>query len=690
MLSTQLLNKPGVLRFSGYSQELRDFLQESCKRATQCGQILYVGLQNPTNEQVQYLRTKDLPKFEMSAWFVYKALSKCLVALSPKQRGDLTTAITADIRALSEAGKSDSSINNYVMKLLCWLYYRLSQVLTKLKDDNVPIIVYASKYTFYELHLMKILADYGCCVLYIDDTSTESDYGVIDRNGQLSTLIKLDGATKFPIGWSLKSEIELAETTKDWYDEQSLANLQMDETTGYNDIPDATGLLRLHVSGVCSEYENTLFTYTQSLNNSMFLTGAMLPARPDEIVKCTVNPDTVENLLSELYKKSNLTEATKKTFHTSFYMACKKHSVTKTQKCLALYGLCMRYASMLYGGYLFILNPVLTKTDAFVIDVLSKLIVNIVLLDPSKTIQTPTGFRVEEFSGELALFQYPTGRKASSVTTVASQAESVIRDVLYDDPTGLLGGHKVQTLSTVRLDCTYEEILQLWDEPLKMRQGYKLEDDNVKAPVIFAALNGIPENDAVTYTRQLRELKEADGIWCAGDFLREYLPNVNYAECTSNKKVSVDKIINLPVYRYGHLREEVQRHLISKMQEMLDLDVMKGFGRNGTENILFQVMLSLPDMVTQELQNFKFTEKNPKLMIIRNDKEQLSMYDTIAINYMSLLGFDVVIVIPTGYSVLDKYTATKLYKRFDFGNYSYKFDVMSVGRKRFMDKLFRR
>lgn len=685
MLSIELLNKPGVVRFNGYSNELRGLLQESCRR----GHVVDGGLQNPSTKQVQYLTEKGLGKFELSEGYTSEALSRCIGALSLNQRTKLAKAIVADIRTLNAAGKPECALGNYFTKLMCWLYYRLSAVLTQLKGDVVPIVVYVSKYSLYELHAMKVLADYGCCVLYIDSESTEQQYLSIDKTGVLSTLVECGNVSKFPAGWSLCNDIKAAESTKLWYDEAVLAQLKVDDSVGYVDLEEASGLLRLHVKGVFNDYENTLFTYTQSLHNSLFIAGPMLPVRPAEVVKCSSDVTTIEDLISNLYKESKLPTTVVKAYHTAFYKACKAQSVTKVQKCLMLYSLCMRYACLLPCGYLFVLNPMLGKNEEFVIDVLKNLQVNVVLLDTNKRVETPSGFRVEEYDTVMTLTQYPTGRKASSITTVASQAESDIRRVLYDDPTGLLRSDNVQSLATVRLDCTYEEILQLWDEPLRMRQGYELEDNVVKAPVIFAALNGVPEDDISRYARELRDLRE-NSLFATNTFFRGYLPSVNYAECTSNKRVSLDKILNLRDYKYGHLREEVQHHLISKMQEMLDLDIVKGFGRNGIENVMFQVMLTLPDDVIQALHNFNFTDRNPKLVVLRDSNEQLSLYDTIAINYMSLLGFDIVIIIPTGYNVLDKYSATRLYKKYDFGNYSYDFDIQLNRRKSFIDKLFRR
>ena len=127
-------------------------------------------------------------------------------------------------------------------------------------------------------------------------------------------------------------------------------------------------------------------------------------------------------------------------------------------------------------------------------------------------------------------------------------------------------------------------------------------------------------------------------------------------------------------------------------KKYINLGIIKGFGKHGIENVIVSVAFNLPDTVLQALQDFDFTKRNPKFIYLSTSTEQISLEMSILINYLSLLGFDVLYIVPTGYNVCNEYLDKVLYKDYEFGNYCYDF-IMTLAKsdkKSFMEKLFGR
>ena len=63
------------------------------------------------------------------------------------------------------------------------------------------------------------------------------------------------------------------------------------------------------------------------------------------------------------------------------------------------------------------------------------------------------------------------------------------------------------------------------------------------------------------------------------------------AEFFKNGKVQKAKIRAHPVYPYGVLREEIQEHILEKLQVLIDMRTIRGTFENGTEYTIVAVLL---------------------------------------------------------------------------------------------------
>ena len=150
-------------------------------------------------------------------------------------------------------------------------------------------------------------------------------------------------------------------------------------------------------------------------------------------------------------------------------------------------------------------------------------------------------------------------------------------------------------------------------------------------------------------------------------------------EFFKNRKLQKEKIKNHACYPYGFLREEMQDHILEKLQLLIDRRIIKGTFENGTEYTIIAVVLNLEKEIVRLLQRFDFTKKNPKLIYIHTTEQMISMEDSILTAFLNLAGFDVAFFVPTGYQCIEKYFNREIMEEHQIGEYVYDLQAPSFG-----------
>jgi hypothetical protein len=287
----------------------------------------------------------------------------------------------------------------------------------------------------------------------------------------------------------------------------------------------------------------------------------------------------------------------------------------------------------------------------------------------------------------------------SQMETVAYQAERELDTLLYQD-TGIYRNMQYGKANSVILKTMYEEIAILWKEELKYRPNFSTEHDRVKMPVIFAKVSGVKDGDIPKYWNSVRELMTEDTLVIRKvPYISYSTPNSIKPYVTSffkNGKLLKDKIKENANYQYGVLREEMQDHILDKLQLLIDQKTIKGTGENGTEYTIISTALNMSKEIVRVIQKFEFTKTNPKLLYINTGENIISIEDSILTAFLNLIGFDVVFFVPTGYQSVEKYFNNKLIEEHQMGNYVYDMNVPDLtpapsnNRKSLRDRLFRK
>lgn len=367
----------------------------------------------------------------------------------------------------------------------------------------------------------------------------------------------------------------------------------------------------------------------------------------------------------------------------------------------------LRYQSQLFSGYKGAEIPVFilmggcrTQREAMYISFLSRLPVDVLLLAPD--LNAPCCFTSPELlelkgTETLALRRYPQAAGTRQIDTAASHASHDLDTMLYSG-SGMYRSKQFAVGETITLRTTYDELFILWNQQLRYRSSFSTTDSTVNMPVLFASVAGVDKGDVPRYWHRIKELLTKDAV------LIDRLPHIPAGNPNPFQQLAVKSIrdgrINRqhimqdPKYPFALLRQDMQNHIMDKLQLMLDRRLIRGTMENGTEYTVVSTVLNMRKDFIRLLQAFDFTAINPKVVCISTDEQTASLEDAILLTFLNLVGFDVAIFVPTGYQTIERHLNDNLPVEHQAGDYVYDlrvpdFKTLPPLKRSFMD-LFRR
>lgn len=353
---------------------------------------------------------------------------------------------------------------------------------------------------------------------------------------------------------------------------------------------------------------------------------------------------------------------------------------------IAVYLLCWfkRCYSHLFEGWkpkhigcLIYMGACQNEREALFLRFLSKLPTDIVIFNPnleeSSCLQDPMLF-VQTYAESMVMKTFPQENSSMRISTAASQAERDLDGTLYND-TGLYRNRQFDAAQALVLNSTYEEIALYWDQELKYRPSFNTVNNTVMMPVLFAQVSGVKNGDMGAYWLSIKPLITADTI-----VVRQF-PMFTQADMTPiassavdfyrNGRLQRDKLKGHRQYPFAMLREETQDYILNKLQILIDQKTIKGTSENGMEYHIISTVLSMKKEWIRMIQKFDFTKKNPKVLCINTTEQMATKEDAILLAFMSLIGFDVVCYVPTGYQCFGQWYSSGILVEHQIGDYVY-------------------
>lgn len=726
-------------RVAGYSGEVAAFLTQYDQAARTNGVVIEGRIPNPDPKQLDYLAEMMGSDFQLDAGFLTQKLTRWLPRLTGAQREAVVTAMTATLQDLQAHGKNENMLRNAYIKYMCWLYYKFERILGRLGGDELPKILYDGTVSSYELQLLVILARAGADIVLLERAG-DAGYLRCDPTSQYAQLYQAPGLTPFPADFSLR---QLREQGRQQAERQKLYGAPAGIapcTNAWMKTPDGKEILtavrargddpKLFYNAFVVQYgveDKLLFpsdmvAFYQQLKREgrkvCLENGRLPPPTPEEIAAVRRrNHQTAEQLAADL--AANLQYPNNQQLQTLMRQAFLDVVLEEDKavggnlnrllnKAVYLVAWMKRYQKDLFQNWqapevgVFILFGACSgDNEALFLRLLAKLPVDVLVLLPDLNapcvLKDPALLDLHK-EHSLPMTDFPVEPSQMRVRTAAYQAEREMDSILYQN-TGLYRAKQHQKAEAVTLQTMYEEISLLWDQELKYRPGFAAEGDTVTVPVLLEKICGIKDGPILPYWLDIKKLVTPETTlvtklpWQTG---LEANPMKPYAtQFLRQGRLQREKIKQHKDYPYGILRPEIQDYLLDKLQVLLDEKLIAGTYQNGTEYTIVSTILGLPKDLLRRIQNFDFTKKNPKLIIISTTEETLSLEDSILVAFLNLVGFDILFFVPTGYQSIEKYFQKPFANEHQLGPYRYDLQVpdfrtLHEGGKSSIRKLFGR
>lgn len=726
-------------RVAGYSGEVAAFLTQYDQAARTNGVVIEGRIPNPDHKQLDYLAEMMGSDFQLDAGFLTQKLTRWLPRLTGTQREAVVTAMTATLQDLQAHGKNENMLRNAYIKYMCWLYYKFERILGRLGGDELPKILYDGTVSSYELQLLVILARAGADIVLLERAG-DAGYLRCDPTSQYAQFYQAPGLTPFPADCSLR---QLREQGRQQAERQKLYGAPAGIapcTNAWMKTPDGKEILtavrargddpKLFYNAFVVQYgveDKLLFpsdmvAFYQQLKREgrkvCLENGRLPPPTPEEIAAVRRrNHQTAEQLAADL--AANLQYPNNQQLQTLMRQAFLDVVLEEDKavggnlnrllnKAVYLVAWMKRYQKDLFQNWqapevgVFILFGACSgDNEALFLRLLAKLPVDVLVLLPDLNapcvLKDPALLDLHK-EHSLPMTDFPVEPSQMRVRTAAYQAEREMDSILYQN-TGLYRAKQHQKAEAVTLQTMYEEIGLLWDQELKYRPGFAAEGDTVTVPVLLEKICGIKDGPILPYWLEIKKLVTPETTlvtklpWQTG---LEANPMKPYAtQFLRQGRLQREKIKQHKDYPYGILRPEIQDYLLDKLQVLLDEKLIAGTYQNGTEYTIVSTILGLPKDLLRRIQNFDFTKKNPKLIIISTTEETLSLEDSILVAFLNLVGFDILFFVPTGYQSIEKYFQKPFANEHQLGPYRYDLQVpdfrtLHEGGKSSIRKLFGR
>ncbi len=725
-------------RICGYNDSIGQFLLRYYQEAARSGVVIDGRIPNPDERNLDYYEEMMGLAFMLDREWIDTSLSKWLPRVKESSRKLLAEALCDTLEGIRREGKNDNMLKNAYIKFMCWLYYRFERVVNRLGDTQVPKILYEGAGSYYEVKMLHILSGGGCDTVMLLCQGEEA-YRKADASMTCSDRLELPGMEAFPEGFGVKwlrKEIEeagkreqvcgtppaLQVRTNTWIEGKGLSDFLKPVSLRGGDAGFYYNCF-MRMTGVEDKltYQSDLYRFWTELSGSgrktVLVEEEIAPPSNEEISMVRRKPcDSIDRLVLEL--SGNIVFAgsmeLQKLLRGAFIDTIQEEGTGENLNRLTGRAVCLlcwlkRYQEQLFSGWepsriacFIYLGGCRNDNEAMFLRFLRRLPVDVLILAPDLNrkccLQSKWLYELS-YETSMDVRRFPRQNAGVHMPTAAYHAERELDTLLYQD-TGMYRDEQYQKAVSLTLQSIYEEISILWNADLKYRPGFDVTDSTVTMPVIFAKISGVKEGPLREYWSEVDKLLSPEAILVqGGPCLRPEEPNPirpYVIHFLKKGRLLRDKIREHPAYAYGVLREEMQEHILDKLQLLLDQRTIRGTYENGTEYTILATVLNLSKNMVRILQRFDFTKRNPKLVYIHTSDTLIPLEDSILAAFLNLVGFDIVFFIPTGYQCVENYYNRKVMEEYRIGNYMYDmgipgFDNASINARRsWRDKVFRR
>lgn len=247
------------------------------------------------------------------------------------------------------------------------------------------------------------------------------------------------------------------------------------------------------------------------------------------------------------------------------------------------------------------------------------------------------------------------GEAIDSFETITKQIQREVEDQLFSK-TGVFKPWQFRKgyTKSVLLDTILEDIYIYWNEPCKLRSGFKVEGDTVRVPCFFKKIDGMYRDEfeyqkLVKYCTSSPNTLTFNGVYFSEDVkFTDDMYQIMFCQL-SDGTFDIEGIKKLPAYKFSKYSEDIQKFLLKKFNETITSKELYNRSFNKEEILrLLALVLGLNESIVRLVDNFDFTGTVPKIVIYLEKEEVLPESMQMLLGYIHTIGIDIVIFNPSG------------------------------------------
>ena len=318
------------------------------------------------------------------------------------------------------------------------------------------------------------------------------------------------------------------------------------------------------------------------------------------------------------------------------------------------------------------------------------------------------------------------GVVVEKVTTYARRATNELNETLYQD-SGIFRPLQFSdgTTHPITIDSVIEDTITYWNEPARMRPGFKTLDKVVHTPIFFSKINGVyrdqnayfefidtlrsapkclvyestsllssPKHRVQSRPIQFHNISQSGSTTPTSEpiFNQQDLYSLSFC-LNSDKTIKRDSIRAHVLYKKMlTLRNDMQNFILNKLEEVFSPNNSSFFSFPVTDKercILMAAIFTAEDKLLNLIEGYDFTADVPKIIIYLNSRDTFGTDDAMLLGLLRTIGMDIIILSPNGANNIELVLSDKFINQIKLDEFIYDLPLKSVKKGSLFSKLFR-
>ena len=726
-------------RYVGYDNraEFTNLIKKMYCEAAAKGVVFTNPIENPSIAETNLLKSIiDTTRKIASPADISEDVGKLIAAgklnVNPD---DFSDKLYRVLRVVEASAPSKTIFMNGYIKLLCWCIrsYR----------PSIERVLYIGDITKYEVYYLYLLSMLGANVVYVSFADTA--YQHIDNADRFSTAIK--GSFSAPISFDFSGvdihKLEKLRKLNDSFTDKIKKTVQLITTTAESFPSDLlmSGNDRLHsreihfdLMGLVPVFNFALIGYNDmdiyknmlyKLRCNIEKTGRPLvvnqrtipnPTPEEARLFASDNEGGITDIINNIALKVNIQTDERRTTLARYAFVTILNSIDADNP-IMIYNLAVKlvvwlnrvvvlqrekYVSDNIPVYIYFGS--ITPNELIFLHFLSLAGYDVIYISPSKlVIET---IKRANYKNRMSIFELPNTHTAPmefpqsevrvKMATVAYNAERELDTMMYSG-NDIFRDYQFPSCRSLTLKTTFDEIEILWKNEAKYRSGFEVNDNIVTVPNVFAKISGVKDgNIDALWTYVCKRITEDTVI-------KIKTPAVDtsttkdlsmYRPFYDKNGIRIQDLKKSPLNKYSYLSDEKQEFIFSKMQEAVDSGFLTIPFPLQIE-LIISVGMSFEKNIVRMIQRFDFTKEIPKVIVIDTIEATMTMPECIQLVLFNLMGFDILVVTPTGYRNIEAWIDKSAYELYTMNDFVYetrvpKLKAIPEDTEGLFDKLFKK